>query len=283
MTLSSYFFSHDFDASLDPKCLALIAKGGIAAYGFYWVILELMAREGGKLKQSDSTCIALAMLCYSKPEQCQWQIDLLLECELLLLADGFLLSPSLQKRLGKLDELKAKRSEAGKAGAKKRWKKQEVNSKRIANDSKAIAPLKQNIADKIREDKIREDKSVSTPTPKSDLSKFQNHELARFFNFQEQCPTTGNFALEKYPLIRTTPTKLQAAFDQFAKGGIPAHEYERPFAKVAARLEVWKLDPAKAGKVNSVDGMNWVTGWAYRDTLDELAKEKSLENRGGAR
>jgi len=39
------YIPHDVDASCDPKCIALVEESGMAAYGRYWMLLELFARS----------------------------------------------------------------------------------------------------------------------------------------------------------------------------------------------------------------------------------------------
>jgi len=39
------YFSHDYNASNDPKIMALIYDHGAAGYGIYWVIIEMLHIE----------------------------------------------------------------------------------------------------------------------------------------------------------------------------------------------------------------------------------------------
>ena len=39
------YFTHDFDASHDPKCMALVLSEGPASYGRWWMLVECMGRS----------------------------------------------------------------------------------------------------------------------------------------------------------------------------------------------------------------------------------------------
>ena len=42
MAKDAYYFSHDANARLDPKNQAMICKYGMAGYGMYWIIIEML-------------------------------------------------------------------------------------------------------------------------------------------------------------------------------------------------------------------------------------------------
>ena len=42
MAKETYFFPHDFTSTSDPKIEAMISQYGVAGYGLYWIIVEMM-------------------------------------------------------------------------------------------------------------------------------------------------------------------------------------------------------------------------------------------------
>ena len=45
--MAKEYFAHDYDASSDPKVVAMISVHGAAGYGLYWHINELLHRTTG--------------------------------------------------------------------------------------------------------------------------------------------------------------------------------------------------------------------------------------------
>ena len=41
----TYYFSHDYNATQDPKMMALMAKCGLQGVGMYWVLVELLHQQ----------------------------------------------------------------------------------------------------------------------------------------------------------------------------------------------------------------------------------------------
>lgn len=52
------YFQHDFYARTDPKISKLRREHGLAGYGFYWCIVELLFEQGGYLDSSEIDSIA---------------------------------------------------------------------------------------------------------------------------------------------------------------------------------------------------------------------------------
>lgn len=58
----SFYFRHDYTAHTDPKVMRMQAKHGLAGYGAFWMIVEMMAAETGRLyMQKDYETIAFAL------------------------------------------------------------------------------------------------------------------------------------------------------------------------------------------------------------------------------
>lgn len=57
----TFWFRHDYNARGDRKLLKIIHKHGIAGYGIYWFLVEMLYEEGGYLPLCDCDCYANAM------------------------------------------------------------------------------------------------------------------------------------------------------------------------------------------------------------------------------
>lgn len=134
MGKEAYYFSHDSNARNDEKILMLRAEHGSEGYGIYWVLVEMMFESSGtSLHHNKVKGIAVSS-----------NIDItVLEgvintciTEELFVSDGTKFwSESLKRRKGKYQEMKEKKSIAGRKGMAKRWGKQEEDNGVITDDN----------------------------------------------------------------------------------------------------------------------------------------------------
>lgn len=124
MQKDAFYFSHDSNARNDPKIMALIKTYGIQGYGWFWILIETLSEQKGyKLshKQWVYDALAMAMLC-----DCDSTIKFIDDCinqyELLKSDEEYFWSESLLRRMKLKEDKRQKRIEAGKKGAKNRWK-----------------------------------------------------------------------------------------------------------------------------------------------------------------
>ena len=45
MSKDAYYFPHDSNARHDPKIVAMTAVYGMAGYGYYWAIIEILREQ----------------------------------------------------------------------------------------------------------------------------------------------------------------------------------------------------------------------------------------------
>lgn len=173
MTKETFWFRHDYDAADDDKTMLLIEQLGLEGYGIYWILIEKL-RGRKDYKMPFSVVPSLARRYMTTPEKMKTVITQygLFEYD----DDGFFYSVSLIERMTALEDLKNKRSIAGKIGNEKRWKKESETQQLelfIANesqcDSNAIASyrdknrIEKNII-KEKEDKSSKKKNFVPPT-----------------------------------------------------------------------------------------------------------------------
>lgn len=140
MAKDTYYFSHDINASNDPKIIVMKELCGVISYAWWWILIEqLAAQEEYKLPMDKITFTGLGIAFgmkqneanalsneakLSTAKQAEVYVNLLInECELLETDGEFFWSPSLLRRnllrKKKQEEISKKRSEAGRLGGLK--------------------------------------------------------------------------------------------------------------------------------------------------------------------
>lgn len=169
-----YYFSHDVNASNDPKIIVMKELCGVIAYAWWWILIEQLAvQEYYKLPMDKITFAGLAIAFgmkqneakASKSKQAEAFINLLInECELLETDGEYFWSPSLIRRnllrKNKQIEISRKRSEAGRLGglksAEQRSKTKQMLEANEANQAKGKERKGNNIE---RDTRAREDEN----------------------------------------------------------------------------------------------------------------------------
>jgi hypothetical protein len=158
MRKETFYFSHDSNASRDPKILQMCSVYKAEGYGWYWMLIEMMREQQDyKLPISGKyTLNAIALPMYADAMRLQCYInDCVNEFQLFQKDDHFLWSESLVRRMSLMEE----RAEKARKSAMTRWSNQNQNnanakrtqSKRNANASKS---------DAIKENKVKENKDI---------------------------------------------------------------------------------------------------------------------------
>ena len=179
-----YYFSHDVNASNDPKIIVMKELCGVIAYAWWWILIEQLAvQEDYKLPMDKITFTGLGIAFgmkqneanassneanASKTKQAEAFINLLInKCELLETDGEYFWSPSLVRRnllrKNKQVEISRKRSEAGRLGglksAEQRSKTKQMlqaNEANEANQAKGKERKGNNIE---RDTRAREDEN----------------------------------------------------------------------------------------------------------------------------
>ena len=161
MAKDTYYFSHDVNASNDPKIIVMKELCGVIAYAWWWILIEQLAtQEEYKLPMDKITFTGLGIAFGMKQneanassneakgstaKQAEAYVNLLInECELLETDGEYFWSPSLIRRnllrKKKRDEISQKRSEAGRLGGiksgKARSKTKQMLQANEANEAK---------------------------------------------------------------------------------------------------------------------------------------------------
>lgn len=145
----AYYFSHDSNARNDQKIMKLRMKEGMAGYGIYWAIIEMLReQEGYSLELDDIDSIAFEL------RQERDVIERIVnDYNLFVIDDGRFYSESLSERMCKMDEIRKKRSMAGKS---KKTKEKQKGNKCLTNDKQMINKSEQVKEKKGNEKKLNE-------------------------------------------------------------------------------------------------------------------------------
>lgn len=152
------YFSHAQNARNTPEILKIRMKYGAEGYGIYFMILERLREDKNYMSVTDYNVIAFDLrVDASKVKAIVEDFGLFVFTE-----DGkYFYSKTLNENMDIKDEIKRKKSEAGKKGDAKRWGNKNVTDA-IAKDSTAIAQPSKNIARKEKESKVKERVSNNT-------------------------------------------------------------------------------------------------------------------------
>lgn len=129
MAKEAYYFSHDSNARNDIKIKSMKKRYGIAGYGRFWILIEMLRdEESHKLPLKAFTFIALAEEFGCDEEEAKKYISDLIEVFELLHSDNeFFWSESLLRRMDLREQARQQRIDAGKKSAAKRAAKKQQN------------------------------------------------------------------------------------------------------------------------------------------------------------
>lgn len=128
MAKETYYFSHDYNPTSDPKIQALIGEHGAIGYGIYWRIVEMLHEDNNhKLELKKYIYIALAKQMSTSVEQVQGIVeDCINVYELFCSDEMHFWSERVMRNIDKRSEISSKRSKAGKISAENRKKTTQV-------------------------------------------------------------------------------------------------------------------------------------------------------------
>lgn len=152
------YFSHDSTARNDAKLLRVRIRHGAAGYGVYFMILERLREENDYMSVRDYDMIA-----FDLREDVSLVQSVIEDFGLFCFSeDGeYFYSESFCRRMNLKDDIKSKRSEAGKKGLAKRWGEKQQNTNVADDDSKVIANATQNDSKTIANGKSGDSKKIA--------------------------------------------------------------------------------------------------------------------------
>jgi hypothetical protein len=165
------WFKHDSNARLDPKSVRLRRIGGMAGYGLFWCVVELL-REAHDYK---IPLEAIPDICFEVRVE-EKDFDALFDCGLLIKNETYFFSASLLQRMSVYDTKREQTSNAGKASAQKRINEKSTGVQRAFNEKSTDVQLgevrrgevilDEVILDEKKKELVVSDKPKSTKSPK---------------------------------------------------------------------------------------------------------------------
>ena len=201
MSKDCYYFTHDSNAKDDPKCVLMIEQLGMEGYGIYWMLVETL-RDQPDYTYPVANISALARRYSTSAEKVR---TVVYNYGLFTVKDDrIFFSESLNRRMKIFNEMRAKRSEAGRLGNATRWGVSQT-------DRNAIAMRSQSLAIKVKKSKINNisnDNKESADEPRNGIAKRTTFVIP-------EIGTVKDFFLT----IHGTETDAECFYDHFTANG----------------------------------------------------------------
>lgn len=207
----TYYFQHDYNARKDPKCSALINDFGLAGYGIYWCLIEILHEQGGKIKKFPKLIDGIAFELGIEIEALTKQIEAMLQDYNLLQEDeNYIWSNRVLKNLEDRENKKQLKINAGRLGG---LKSGEIRKKQNQERSKTKQCLKQNEANEAKESKVKQSKVNSNKLiNNNELSdNIINNNINKLFDIFYKINPTLKFGIKTY---RTAAENLYKKFGE---------------------------------------------------------------------
>ncbi len=125
--MNDQYFPHDYNASTDLNITAFMSDAGLAGYGFYWIVIEILHKEKThQMPRNQKTYKALAKQMSTSVEQVSTFVEQAINNDLFEKNDEFIISERVLKNIKNRKEISEKRSIAGKISALKRTSVEQV-------------------------------------------------------------------------------------------------------------------------------------------------------------
>lgn len=166
-----YYFSHDSNASQDPKIMVIKSVYGWQGVGWFWRIIELLRNDPDfTFPLEKLQIIALSKELDTNIEMLQKYLQTCFEVRLFVQKDGFLYSQSLNRRMEVWESKRRLLSDRGAKGADARWHKQCLsNAKPMLTDGKERKVEESRVKEKKEERESR----FAPPSPLEVTSYFE--------------------------------------------------------------------------------------------------------------
>ena len=269
------WMKHPLNAREQQNVAKMMMKNGMAGYGAFWALNELLMNEEAHQVEPDYNVLGYRLHCDAgliKSVASEFGLYVFTE-------DGeYMHSELVDNQAEQIGETSSKRAAAGKRGANKRWQDdskamasaKQVHGKAIASakqvHGKAIASAKQVHGKAIASDsrldktKTRQDKTKDTPLTPQGAGE-------RVLNPEEE------FAVEIWPAYPKKGGNYQAGMQAYVQAVATG---ETTKAAVLAKIADYKayiaLNKIGSGYVKA--GGNWFSGHGWKNEYDTKTPEK---------
>lgn len=182
----TFYFSHDYEPTSDPKIQALLGEHGAVGYGIYWRIIEMLHSDcNHKLPFKKYLFLAIAKQMLTSAEQIEAIIQQSINVYELFNSDAeYFWSNRVLRNFERRAELSEKRSVAGKAGA--------IAKQNQANTSKG---------------KKRKGKNIIRKSIKKEFTPPLIEDVKKYFTDNGYKPEIGERAFKSYSVANWIDSK----------------------------------------------------------------------------
>lgn len=160
MKKDTFYFSHDYSTTSDPKVQAFLSVYGASGYGVFWRIIEMLHEDQQhKLPLKKYIFIALGFQLKVDADEIEKMINCLIDdCDLLRTDGDYFYSERVLNNMEKRQSVIEKRSYAGKKSAEKRAKQSTPDEQNLTSVEQKPTKEKKTKENKTKEIKIEFDK-----------------------------------------------------------------------------------------------------------------------------
>jgi hypothetical protein len=151
MKKDTFYFSHDYEPTADPKIQAMLGEFGAVGYGLYWRIVEMLHSDADhKLAKKQYIYIALSKQMSTSVEHVSAFVDKCVSVfELFVEDENFFWSERVLRNIEKRENISKKRSFAG---------KKSVESKKIGIDNQEVSTCVEHMSTSVQQNSTKERK-----------------------------------------------------------------------------------------------------------------------------
>ena len=236
----AFYFGHDANARNDLRMVAVRRRFGMAGYGAYWAIIEIL-REQYKYKLPAKQ---LEDVEYEfRYDDFKAFIDFCVENGLFVIEDDLFFSPALLRRMKEWDDAKDRRSAAGKKAVNARYtKEKQEDSERSTN---VVRTYNGRSTDVYQERKGKEKKG-------KEIKERKECEPGVYLTDEEHEKLTTEFGKKNVERILASMASWQVEHKPYKDHYLAARNWlkkegaEPPAKLVEAQVPEWALEAARA-------------------------------------
>jgi len=275
MKKDAYYFSHDYNARKDPKCIALIKDFGMSGYGLYWCLIEVMYEQGGKVKKFPALFNALAHEFKTSEKNITRQIEAMLnKFELLTQDEKFIWSESVLDRLELRENKKYIHQETGRIGGIKsgeQRRKMKQNEGTLQQNEATLQGLEANEAKESKGKEIKEKEITVKEIREKETLFLWTEEIKKFFNdyiYKEKFCRDKNLSppeYDKWLMIFINDLELREEFKELKE--LKSHFLNWYNSKIKSNGN--RSNSRQAGQTRALANLYEIGEQEYRDLRKE--------------
>ena len=248
MTNNTFYFPHDYNAQRDGKIISLLSELGAEGYGIFWLVIELLAQNHGRL-QKNYKSIAFVL-----HVDIELLIKVIQDYNLFVFDDDFFYSERLLTHFEKRKSISKKRSEA----VQKRWNNQAIDTNVIQMYNKSNTKLYKG---KERKGKEKKGKEIEEKINKKEIEEI-------YFSYPRKVGKGVAIKAIEKALKKVDFNFLLERTKEFAKSDSGQNGKFTPHPATWYNQERYNDDPAEWNREETItDNSKWCTNGKINETI----------------